>query len=118
MAHYVAGPFDSFERRTCTGAGGSERRDRLAAGHRLPRTAARRFCTRAGDAAASITIGFQADKTITRRVRYMRMNPEQLAQLRERLDEVERLLVQFSAELKTLREQLHAAAPAKQLQKG
>ncbi len=48
----------------------------------------------------------------------MRMNPEQLAQLRERLDEVERLLVQLSAELKTLREQLHAAAPAKQLQKG
>ncbi len=40
------------------------------------------------------------------------MEPQQIAELRTRLDTIERLLAQLSAELKGIRETLHAAAPA------
>lgn len=42
------------------------------------------------------------------------MTPDQLAQLRHRLDAMERLLVALTAELKTIREELHAAAVARE----
>ncbi len=47
-------------------------------------------------------------------VRYSRryMEGQQIAELRARLDTIERLLAQLSAELKGIRETLHAAAPA------
>lgn len=47
----------------------------------------------------------------------MRMDPEHLAQIRDRLNKIEWLLVELSVELKMLRERLHAAAPVKELQK-
>ncbi len=40
------------------------------------------------------------------------MERQQIAELRARLDTIERLLAQLSAELKGIRETLHAAAPA------
>jgi hypothetical protein len=46
------------------------------------------------------------------------MEREQIAELRARLDEIDRLLAQLSAELKGIRETLHAAAPAAGSQDG
>ena len=43
------------------------------------------------------------------------MTPDQLAQLRHSLDAMERLLVALTAELKTIREELHAAAVAPEI---
>ena len=39
------------------------------------------------------------------------MESQQIAELRARLDAIERLLAQLSGELKGIRETLHAAAP-------
>jgi len=40
------------------------------------------------------------------------MQDQQIAELRSRLDAIDRLLVQLSDELKAIREFLHASAPA------
>jgi hypothetical protein len=42
------------------------------------------------------------------------MRPNQIVDIRTRLDTIEKLLAELTAELKAIREQLHAAAAAQQ----
>lgn len=43
------------------------------------------------------------------------MKPNQIAEIRGRLDTIEKLLVQLATELKGIREQLHAAVAAEEM---
>ena len=50
--------------------------------------------------------------SLTHRAIVCAVNADQLAQVRARLDAIDRLLRELSAELKAIREQLHAVAPS------